>query len=75
MEGQELINKLETELAKNDPDLVLSRELIKILKDMTMICKECKTDIFKKRVDQVFCSERCSNRYRQRVFRVKKRRY
>jgi predicted nucleic acid-binding Zn ribbon protein len=72
VKAQELIDKLENELAKPEPDLTSLTDSLNSLKEMIGSCKECESDFFKIRYDQVFCSEKCSNRYRQRVFRERK---
>jgi len=72
MKAKQIIDKLENEISKENINIPLITELIGKLKDMMGVCKECESDFFKIRYDQVFCSEKCSNRYRQREFRERK---
>jgi hypothetical protein len=72
MKANTIISKLGQEFCKENPDIILASDLVKQLKEMTGVCKECEADFFKIRYDQVFCSEKCSNKYRQRKFRERK---
>jgi len=72
MKAKQIIDTLEIEISKENINISLVTELIGKLKDITGVCKECKSDFFKIRYDQVFCSEKCSNRNRQRAFRERK---
>lgn len=67
--AKNIINTMEQEIIKDNVNIPLMIELIGTLKSMIDVCKECGTDIFKKRHDQVFCSDKCSNRYRQRKYK------
>lgn len=71
MKALEIIERMEFELLKSEPDFTTVIGLLTSLKNMIAVCKECGSEIVKKKSDQVFCSEKCSNRYRQRVFRNK----
>lgn len=67
--AKNIIDTMEQELTKDNVNIPLVIELVGTLKSMTEVCKECAADFFKKRYDQVFCSERCSSRYRQRKYK------
>lgn len=72
VKAKEILKQAKAEFEKDIIDKSAMKTIIERLETITGICKECGKDFFLIKSDQIFCSERCSSRFRQRKFRKKK---